>query len=413
MVPEPGALVEDVAAAAAGRIDEIVDLRRLLHSHPELSFAETATTELVRGRLRQLGFTEEPCPTPTGAVFSLTGSGRSARRPSGDVPTVLLRADIDGLPVAEATGLSFSSEVEGAMHACGHDAHTAVLLGVAGALASRAEDLPGRYLLVFQPAEEQISGAQALVDGGLLASEDPVAAIGWHVAAQAPSGLVMTKPGVLMAACKGIRVHLSGSGGHGALQPRLGNPVLAVARLADRLDGVVAGMTYEGTSCVCSPGVIHAGTAGNVVPTHAELAATLRVFSDEQLGDAWERLEALVAEVAAEFAVEARIEAPIGTGAVRNDATMAARVLDVARAVTGSGGQPVLQAPGPIAASDDVSVLLDRVPGCYFFVGGGPPDRPAGMHHSPTFDLHEPAMAVAAAVMAGAAVSVAAEPPAS
>lgn len=390
-------LSEDVAATIGSYNDEMIDIRRVLHARPELSFEEVATSALIRERLRDIGLREETCPTPTGAVFSLQGG-----RPGG---TVVLRADIDGLPVQELTDLSFASRVDNHMHACGHDAHTAILIGVAAALAARAEDVAGSYLFVFQPAEENVSGAQAMVDGGLLEGIDPVAVLGCHVASVMPVGLVASRSGLLMAGARGLRVSVEGSGGHGALQPRRGNVVLAVSRFADRLDRVVADLGSEGTSCVCSPGMVSAGSAPNVVPTRAVLAATLRFFNDEQVAEAERRLDALAAEVAAEFGVEVAIEENFATGPVRNDPGITTRVLEVARGLLPS--DQVLEAPGPVAASDDVSVLLDRIPGCYLMVGAGMADGSSGTHHSPTFSVDEGALAVGAKVLGAAAVELA------
>jgi amidohydrolase len=386
-----------VAAQIDGCTDEMIDIRRVLHARPELSFEEVETTALIRDRLRTLGLREEACPTPTGAVFSLEGG-----RPGG---TVILRADIDGLPIHEASDLSFASQVDNQMHACGHDAHSAILLGVASVFAARAEDLPGRYLFVFQPAEEKLSGAQAMVDGGLLEGIDPVAVVGCHVHSFSPVGLVVSRPGLLLAGGRGWRVTVRGAGGHGALQPRQGNVVLAVSRFADRLDGVVADLATDGTSCVISPGMVNAGSAPNVIPIRAVLEGSLRIFDQEQLLEAARRLDALAAEVAEEFGVEMDVEETVSTGPVRNDARVTGKVLDVARRVL-PGGQ-VLEMPSPVTVSDDVSVLLDRVPGCFFMVGAGLPDGSSGPHHSPTFSVDEGALTVGARVLSAAAVELA------
>lgn len=379
------------------RRDEIVDTRRQLHRQPELSFQEHRTTALVTGRLAELGLEVRPCPTPTGAVASLRGG-----RPG---PTVLLRADIDALPVTEATGLSFASTVDGVMHACGHDAHTAMLLGVAGALAGVAERLTGDFLFVFQPGEELADGARAMVEGGLLDDVAPVAAVGCHVAGMAPSGVVGTRAGVFMAAALGLRITARGDGGHGALQPHRGNVVLAAARIADRLDGVVTGMATDGTGCVCSPGRFEAGTASNVIPTVAVVDATLRTFDSSQRATALAALSELAAEVGAEFDVEVEVTTMASTDPVRNDAGVAAVAMAAARRVVGDGA---VELPGPVAASDDVSVFLDRIPGCYLAVGAGPADGTGGVHHSPTFAIDEAALRIGAAVLAGAAADLAA-----
>lgn len=376
----------------------MVDVRRDLHRHPELAFAETGTTALVRDRLAALGLELRACPTPTGAVAVLDG-GRPGR-------TVLVRADIDALPVTEATGLPYASTTDGLMHACGHDAHTAILLGVASALSRCAEDLPGRYLLVFQPAEELVSGAKAMVGGGLLDDITADAAIGVHVASMIPTGVVATRPGVAMAGATGLRLVVSGAGGHGALDPRRGNVVLAAAHLAGRLHTVVDELGTDGTQCVCSPGVIAGGTASNVVPTRAEVGATLRTFDEGQREQAGRRLEELAADVAGELAVEVAVETVYTTGPVRNHPA----VTDVVLGAASSAGLTALRSPSPVAASDDVSVLLDRVPGCYAMVGAALAGGISGSHHSPTFAIDERALGIGAQVLALSAARLAADP---
>jgi len=388
---------DEIATQVAAGRDEMVDIRRALHAHPELSFEESETTALIGERAASIGLVEEPCPTATGGVFSLDG-GRAGQ-------TILLRADIDALPVQEEHDLAFASRVEGRMHACGHDIHTAALLGVASALTARAEDLGGRFIFAFQPAEELVSGAQAMVDGGLLERFEPAATIGCHVASALPTGLVAARPGLQMAAVRGLRVSVRGSGGHGALQPRRGNVVLAVSRFADQMDRAVADLSSDGTACVCSPGKVQAGTAPNVVPTRAELLGTLRFFEPDQLAEAERRLLALAEEVSVEFDVEVSVEQTYRTGAVRNDAGVTETVLAVARRALGEG--QVIAAGSPIAASDDVSVFLDRVPGCYFMVGGALPDGTSGHHHSPAFRVDEASLGVAATVLATSAVELA------
>ncbi|MGH8979620.1 MAG: M20 metallopeptidase family protein [Acidimicrobiales bacterium] len=387
-------LAAHLAAQVRDGYDEMVDIRRLVHSRPELSFEETATTALVTARLAALGLTLRPSPTPTGAVAVLEG-GRPGR-------TVLLRADIDGLPLQEQSGLRFASEVDGRMHACGHDAHVAAMLGVAGALAAHAEDLPGRYLFVFQPAEERVSGAQAMVDGGLLDGVDAAAALGMHVVSIAPTGTVMARRGISMAGGWALQIVVTGSGGHSALEPRQGNVVLAASSIATRLASVVEDMSSEGTSCVCSPGMIVAGTAPNVVPARAELSATLRCFDQSQRDVAMRRLSELVTEVGEELDVAVSVETSYGTGPVRNDPHVTDVVLDELR--RGLPDVEVVEMASPVPASDDVSVLLERVPGCYLLVGAALADGSSGTHHSPRFAIDERSLEIGATVLSRAAV---------
>ena len=386
----------DLRARVEAALDEAVDTRRALHRQPELSWQEHATTALVRDRLRSLGLTEVPLATPTGAVFTVEG-GRPGR-------TVLVRADIDALPIEEEVDVDFRSAVAGVMHACGHDAHTAILLGVARLLAERAEDLPGRYALVFQPAEEALGGAAAMVEAGLLEAVRPERVTGLHVASTLAAGLVAARPGVAMSIAQWIAARLVGAGGHGALRGSEGNVVLAAAALASRLGEVVEGMACEEVPCSCSAGAIHAGTAANVVPREALIRASLRTFDDVQHGLALERLRALCAAVGEEFDVAIDLDLPAPVPAVVNDAAAVA----VWRAASGRvlGADRVLEMP-PATPSDDVSEFLRRAPGCYFFVGAAPGPRRPPMHHAPDFAIDEGSLRVGMLALTATAVDLA------
>ena len=376
--------------------DPMVDIRHDLHAHPELSFQEHRTTNVVRDRLVSLGWELAPCPTETGAVAVLNGS-RSGRR-------VMVRADIDALPVNEERNLQYRSVNEGVMHACGHDVHTAGLLGVADVLAQRREELAGEYTLVFQPAEEGLGGARAMIAGGLFEQHPVDVVIGAHVTSLAPVGLVATRPGVLMSEALAIAVHIEGKGGHGAMATVDGNVILAISSLAPRLSEIAADLSFDGTNCACSPGVIQAGTANNVVPRHALLRGTLRTFSAEQQTVALDRLRALVGEIEQAFGVKCSVELNEGTPAVFNNADVAQRVMNVAGTVVGATN--VLTVP-PTTPSDDVSEFLNRVPGCYMFIGGALADGTSGMHHSPDFAVDDAACRSIAGVLAVCAVDLA------
>src|SRR5215831_21352032 len=195
-------------------LDEVVDNRRHFHRHPEVSFAEHETSRFIQDRLRGLGLDVRECPTPTGALAVLD-TGRPGR-------TVMLRADIDALPILEESGVDFASSHEGRMHACGHDAHTAILLGAARALAGRAEDLRGSYLFCFQPAEEIVSGAREMIARGLFEQHNPDVTIGLHMASWLPTGHVSTRPGLLWAGSDAFELTMRGPGGHGGMIKRAG-----------------------------------------------------------------------------------------------------------------------------------------------------------------------------------------------
>jgi len=389
-------LIDDLPQLLEHANDPMIDIRRDLHAHPELAFEERRTTQVIRDRLVALGWELSPCPTETGAVAVLKGA-RPGKR-------VMIRADIDGLPVLEESPLAYASRNEGIMHACGHDVHTAALLGVADLLAQRRSDLAGDFVLLFQPAEEGLGGARAMIAGGVLDQHPVDAIIGAHVTSLAPVGIVATRPGILMSEAKAITVQIKGKGGHGAMATTEGNVVLALSHLAPRLTELVAGLNYEGTNCACSAGVIHAGTANNVVPRHALLRGTLRTFTPDQQREALGRLEGLLTEVSSVFAVQCSLELGEGTPAVNNNPEVAARVLATASEVMGAAN--VLQLP-PASPSDDVSEFLNRIPGCYMFVGGALPDGSSGMHHSPDFSVDDAACGAVASVLAACAVDLA------
>jgi amidohydrolase len=381
----------------AGATDTMVEIRRDLHEHPELGFDEHRTTRVIVDRLESLGLTARPCPTPTGAVYELLG-GKPGR-------TVLLRADIDGLPIQELDHGGVTSHDDGLMHACGHDAHTAAMLGVAEVLSQRAADLAGRYVFVFQPAEESLGGGRAMVDGGVLDGLDASAVIGCHVTSFAPVGLVALRNGVIMSEAHSFKVTASGAGGHGALMGSAGNVLLAIAQLAGELPMVVEGLSHEGTDCACSAGMLQAGTAPNVVPSEASLRGTLRTFTPEQTTDAVARLRARCEELATTFACAVTVELGDSAPAVVNNGT----VTDVVRgaAQRAIGASNVLEIP-PLTPSDDVSEFLNRIPGCYFFVGAGFHDGSSGAHHSPAFTIDEGCLPVAARVLSSSAIDLAA-----
>jgi amidohydrolase len=377
--------------------DEMVDWRRAVHRRPELAFAEHHTTTLIRDHMAALGIPEALRATETGGIFAMDG-GRPGR-------TVVLRGDIDALPVQEDEKRVGHSEVEGLMHACGHDVHVGSLLGAASVLASRRDDLPGRYIFLFQPGEEALSGAKAMVEGGALSVMEGGRLIGFHVTSVIPSGMLALRAGITMSEAHSLRITLRGPGGHGAVPSATGDVIRATAELVGRLSTVVEGLAFEGSDCVCSAGTLRAGTAVNVVPTSATVTGTLRTFTDAQREDAVDRLVALCATVAEDQGVEVDLELPEHTPAVVNDAAIVDLVESEAKVVLGDAA--VLRMP-PAAPSDDVSEFLNHLPGCYFFVGGAAADGSSGMHHSPTFSVEDDSLRVGASVLVRGALALAA-----
>ena len=387
-LPEPSAEV----------LAEVIETRRHLHEHPEVSFEEFATSRLITDRLASLGLTVHPCPTETGAVATLD-TGRPGK-------TILLRADIDALPIQEDSGERFSSHDEGRMHGCGHDGHTAILLGVARTLAERAEDLSGSYLFVFQPAEEVVSGAKAMIAGGLFENHHPDAAIGLHLASWIDSGQVLTRPGLLWGGSDAFEITFRGPGGHGGMMGRAGNVIGAQAFLVERLLTIVDGLEWEdGTRCHATIGDIRTDGLWNVVPRKVVVRGSVRTFTAELRDEALERLRDLLTETSTEFSVEHRLDLVHGTRPLLNDPSVTEVVLATAKELI---GERATLLGHPMTVSDDVSEFLTRVPGCYFQLGARPPDSPTPpAHHSPTFRIDEAAFEVGVRTLAGAAVRLA------
>jgi amidohydrolase len=384
-------------AALDGIFDEMVDTRRLVHRHPELAFEEQGTTTLIRDRMSSLHIEELPRVTETGGIFALDG-GRPGQ-------TVVLRADIDALPIHEDAANPFHSEMDGTMHACGHDVHVASLLGAASVLSAHREELPGRYLFLFQPAEEALCGAKRMVEGGALDLMTGARLVGFHVTSQIPTGLVALRNGITMSEAHSLHITLVGPGGHGAIPSAQGDVIKAVADLVPRLATVADGLTYDGASCVCSAGMLSAGTAVNVVPTTATVSGTLRTFTEPQRVEALARLRAVCDAVGETHGVRVDLELPEHTPAVVNDEMVTNLVEGAAQELLGA--EHVVRMP-PSSPSDDVSEFLRHLPGCYFFVGGASADGKSGMHHSPTFSVEDASLRVGAGVVLRSAVALAA-----
>ncbi|GAC1613280.1 MAG: amidohydrolase [Candidatus Dormibacteraceae bacterium] len=389
--------LREVPEPTPSTLAEVIDVRRHLHRHPEVSWGEHQTSRMITHRLETLGLDIHPCPTETGAVATLDG-GKPGK-------TILIRADIDALPILEESGVDFPSTAEGTMHACGHDGHTAMLLGVARTLSEMAEDLPGRYLFVFQPAEEIVSGAKAMIAGGLLDQHHADFAIGLHLAAWLESGTVVTKPGLLWGGSDAFEVTFRGPGGHGGMMGRAGNVINAQAFLVERLHTIVEGLEAEGANCHTTIGDVRTDGAWNIVPRHALVKGSLRTFTDALRTEALQRLEDLLLETRSEFSVDAELKLVHGTVPTINHPSPTEIVMATARELVGEKSSLLAR---PMTVSDDVAEFLTRIPGCYFELGAKPPEleQPTA-HHSPFFLIDEAAFATGVRVLAGSAVRLA------
>jgi amidohydrolase len=379
-------------------LDEVIELRRHFHRHPEVSFKEHETSRQLTERLRQLGLEIKPCPTETGVV-ALLDTGKPGK-------TVMLRADIDGLPIHEESGVDFSSRTDGRMHACGHDAHMGIMVGVARTLVDRIWDIRGRYLFVFQPAEEIVEGAKAMIAKGLLDEHHPDSVIGLHVTSFMESGTVISRPGLMWAGSDAFEIGFSGPGGHGGMMGRRGNVLAAQAFFIERLHTVVEGLEEDGVQCHTTVGDIRSDGAWNIVPRGVLVKGSLRTFNDSLRGQALDRLNDLLRETDSEFGVDSKLDLVHGTVPLMNEPNVTRTILDVGRKLIGDKASILGR---PLTVSDDFAEFLTRIPGCYFMLGAMPKGEPPPAHHSPGFRIDEDALPIGVKVLAGAASRLATE----
>jgi amidohydrolase len=363
--------------------------RRDFHAHPELAYEERRTAGIVAGRLAGLGLSPR---TGVGRTGVFADSGPSPGR-------LMLRADMDALPLQEATGHSFASKTPGRMHACGHDGHMAIGLAVAERLTRNAPARGLRFL--HQPAEEGHGGAEACVRDGAL--EGVEAALGLHLWSTLPVGKIGLNRGALMAAVDEFTIEIGGPGGHGAMPHETVDPILAAARVVEALQSIVSREISPLESAVVTIGRIQGGTAFNIIPKTVTLQGTARSFTAEAGRALPEKIARIVQGTAAAAGVTARIDYARLNGATVNDPRIADMVIESAARIV---GEENVVTDARTLAGEDMSVYLERVPGCFFFVGCAPEGEHLP-HHSARFDLDERALGVGVAVLEAAARDVA------
>jgi amidohydrolase len=371
-------VVAEVHADAVAIAGELTELRRAIHSEPELGFELPRTQEKVLAALDGL-----PLEITTGqALTSVTAVLR------GGMPgeTVLLRGDMDALPVAERTGLAYASQVDGVMHACGHDLHTAMLTGAARLLSSRRAELAGNVIFMFQPGEEGGAGARVMISEGVLdaAGARPVAAYGLHVASSLlPLGIYTARDGTMLASSDTLEITVHGRGGHGS-QPHLADdPIPAACHIVTALQTLVTRRFDVFDPVVVTVGSFHAGTASNVIPDRAELAVTVRSFSPAARAAVKDAALRLVRDVATAHGLSASAEFADGYPLTVNDAGEVAFAEATVAELFGS--ERFVRTPDPIAGSEDFSYVLEQVPGAFVMLGACPPDADpatAAFNHS-------------------------------
>ena len=377
-----------------------VALRRRIHQKPELGLDLPLTTQAVLDELQGLDVAIARGPSTSGLIVTLNGAkpGR----------TILLRGDMDALPVTERTGLPFASQIDGTMHACGHDLHTAMLAGAARLLSARRGELPGSVIFMFQPGEEGHAGARVMIEEGVLdaAGGRPVAAYGLHVAsAQLPGGVLSTRPGTIMAAADTFEVTVHGRGGHASQPHNAADPIPAACEIVTALQTMVTRKFNVFDPVVLTVGSFHAGTVDNVIPDDARMAASLRTFSPETRARAMDAAIALVHDVAAAHGLTATAEFGQGYPVTVNDAGQAEFAQSVVTGLLGTGR--FVPTPYPLTGSEDFSYVLEEVPGAFLMLGAclpGSDPATAAFNHSPEAAFDDAVLADGAAVYAALAI---------
>lgn len=371
---------------------QIVAWRRDIHMHPELGFQEVRTANLVAETLRDLGLEVEVGVGRTGVVARI-GEG---------TPAIGIRADMDALPIQEVNDVPYASKTPGVMHACGHDAHTAILLGVAKLLHNMPDRPAGEIRLLFQPSEEKwdsqgISGATAMISDNALQGLDAVIAL--HVSSTTPSGVIELGEGYMLAAVDEFEATIQGKGGHGASPNETIDPIYIQAQVINAIQGIRSRRLKPTEPSVITVGTIHGGTATNIIPHEVKLTGTIRSYSEEtrqQLHDELEKAFGVARALGGDF----ELKIVRGYPSLYNDP----KVTNLMRTVSAEAvGEDRLKPGEPIMGAEDFAYMTQKAPGAMFFLGAeiGDEKRP---HHSPNFDIDERALPIGAAVLAETAV---------
>ncbi len=382
----PDAVTDQVAEALPG----LIELRRDLHENPELGFYETRTAGIIAGRLNDAGMNVKAEVGGTGVVGVLD-TGRAG-------PTLMIRADIDALPVAELGDLPFAS-TNGNMHACGHDGHITMALGAAELLASRKDELTGKLVFVFQPAEEFVEGAKAMIADEVMSDHSPDRVIGLHLWNQYDTGFVGVNEATVFASADQFELTVTGKGGHGALPHTAIDPVAISAQVISALQTVVSREIAPNAMGVVTVGQVIGGTAPNVIADFVTIRGTIRAFTADIREKIISALERIAKGVAESLRGGAEFKLLNGAPPVVNDPDVAAWVAGIAELVPG------VDKVGPheeVPVGDDMAEFINRAPGAYFLLGAGDPVRPP--HHNARFVFDEECLPLGVEIFARAAL---------
>ncbi|PJZ31616.1 M20 metallopeptidase family protein [Leptospira kmetyi] len=375
-----------------GRTEELIRYRRQIHKHPELRYEENQTSGFVIDHLKRLGLSFQDKIAQTGVVAWID-SGKPGK-------TLLVRADMDALPIFEESHKDYKSVHDGVMHACGHDAHTSILMGLATEIKEDIKSIlpKGKVLLVFQPAEEGGQGADKMIEEGILEKYKVDAALALHVWNHIPVGKVGVVDGPMMAAVDEFTIKISGISGHGAMPQHTVDPIVVGAQIVNALQTIVSRNTDPLDSCVVTVGSFHAGNAFNVIPETAELKGTVRTYSKKMFEEVPGKLERVVNGIASALGAKVEIHYERTNQPTINDSHMANVVRKASLKILGPGS--VTEENTKSMGGEDFSAFLMKVPGCYFFVGSM--NEAKGFvhpHHSSKFDIDEDSLSIGLSVL--------------
>jgi amidohydrolase len=378
----------DWTAAGEAELDEAIALRRAIHREPEVGLHCPNTTAKIKAALAGLPLEFREGPSTTGLIAILRGQRGDNGR------TVLLRGDMDALPMQEETGLDFASTIPGAMHACGHDSHTAMLVGATKALCARRETLPGTVVFMFQPGEEGHHGARHMIADGLLDDPRPDAAFALHILPNAPAGVFVGRPGPLLASTDTVNARIIGRGGHAAMPHDCADPIPVACEIVTALQTFVARRVPVADPAVLTITKFNAGSSHNIIPGEVALMGTLRTLSERTRGMMRAAFERIAKGIAEAHGLTAETWIEEGYPVTMNDPRATAMMTRIAGEISGDAGWEVM--PAPIMGGEDFSYVLREIPGAMSFVGVAP----AGSDPLTNPPLHNTKMTIEESVMA-------------
>jgi amidohydrolase len=395
------AMTNDLLAGARSALPDIVEVRRRIHCRPELGLQLPETQAIITEELKKLGLDPQPGKRVT-SVTAVIGAVRAG-------PATILRADMDALPLTERTELDFASEIDGRMHACGHDTHVAMLLGGARLLVERAADLAGPVVLMFQPGEEGFHGARFMLEDGLLDGLDiaRTRAFAIHISTMYASGEIHLRPGPLLASADNFRMTIRGRGGHASAPHDALDPIPVAAEIVTALEVAVTRQVNVFDPAVVTVAHIVAGTTHNIIPETAFLEGTYRTTSDVRRAATRDLIQRVVDGISAAHGLSADVVFEPVYPVTVNDAAVAERVRTLAADLLGENEAVTM--PSPIMGAEDFSYVLEKVPGAMAFLGGRPRDADPSTYpanHSDRVIFDESSMAVGAALYAHVALGI-------